>query len=385
MYNDGMYIRMLDYPLTQRNSFFLFGPRGTGKTVWVKTRLKESLYLDLLDAEIYTDLLARPQRLADFIPAEHNDWIVIDEVQRIPELLDEVHRLIVMRRYRFVLTGSSSRSLKRKGVNLLAGRARRYMMYPLIKQELEEDFNLGRSVLYGLLPMAVTETDPRAYLNAYVQTYLREEVLQEGLTRNLAAFSRFLESASLSQGNVLNISDVAREAGVDRQRVSGYFTILEDLLLAWRLAPFTKRAKRRMQHHPKFYFFDAGVYRALRPMGPLDSPEEAQGAALETLFLQSLKAVNDYLQLGYEIYYWRTSSGIEVDFVAYGERGICAFEIKRTRSLSGKSFRGLRSFLRDYPQSRCYLVYGGNRREYHDDVYALPFETALAELPDVLA
>jgi len=208
----------------------------------------------------------------------------------VPELLNEVHRLIEGRKARFVLTGSSARKLRGKGINLLGGRALTYQLFPLTAVELGTDFNLKRSVEFGHLPVACTEKEPQPYLESYVKTYLREEVQQEGLTRNLGAFARFLETASLSQTGQLNISEVARDSSVERKVVENYFHILEDLLLAQRLPVFTKRAGRRIVQHPKFYIFDAGVYRTIRPKGPLDGPEEIRGSALETLVYQELRA-----------------------------------------------------------------------------------------------
>ena len=379
-----MYNRLLNISLHKTSSVLLLGPRGTGKTYWAKTHLPNAIYLDLLEFETYKTLLANPGRLSHFIPKSFKDWIIIDEVQKAPALLNEVHRLIEGNGYRFLLTGSSARSLKRKGVNLLAGRALHYDMHPLTAKEIGDDFDLYKALEFGLLPRAVVGDDPKRYLSTYTQTYLREEVLQEGLTRNLQAFTRFLEVASFSQGSLVNNSEIAREVGIDRLMVNNYFTILEDLLLALRIPPFTKRAKRRLMTHPKFYFFDTGVYRALRPMGLLDTPSEAEGAALETLFLQNLRAINDYYDLGYNIYFWRTSNQVEVDFILYGDKGLHAFEIKRTHNINNKDLKGLKAFKADYPQAKLYLVYSGKQREYHDDIVFLPIEEALKKLPEIL-
>lgn len=378
-----MYSRLIEPP--KEKSFFLLGPRGTGKTTWVKSKFKEALYLDLLEAELFNDLLANPQRLENLIPKDFNDWIIIDEVQRIPELLNEVHRLIEKYRYKFILTGSSARKIRRKGVNLLAGRALGYSLYPLTSVELGGAFDLNHSLTYGQLPSVYREADPKAYLESYVKTYLEEEVQQEGFTRNLSAFSRFLEAASFSQGAVLNISSVARECSVERKVVESYFTILEDLLIAYRIPVFAKRAKRRLAAHPKFYFFDVGLYRTVRPTGPLDIPEEVGGHAFETLFLQELKAINSYLRLGYNIFYWRTSNAIEVDFVLYGNKGIKAFEVKRTGRVSREMTKGLRAFLEDYPKAKAYFIYGGERRLREGDIEILPIKDALKASPAILS
>jgi len=366
-------------------SFFLFGPRGTGKTTWVKANFPGAVYLDLLEAEIYNDLLANPQRLENFIPADFDGWIIIDEAQKIPDLLNEVHRLIENNKYKFILTGSSARKLKRKGPNLLAGRALTYFMHPLTVNELGGDFNLSHSLTYGQLPCAYAEEDPKKYLESYVKTYLQEEVQQEGLTRNLAAFSRFLETASFSQASTLNISSVARECAVERKIVENYFGILEDLLIAHRIPVFTKKAKRRLVAHPKFYFIDVGIYRTLRPKGPLDLPEEIQGAAFETLFFQELNAVNDYLDLGYKIFYWRSSNNAEVDFVLYGNRGIRAFEVKSAGKITRKMFSGLKAFAADYPSAKSYLVYAGKRRMREGKIEILPVLEALKNLSSILS
>lgn len=380
MYYGAMYSRLLTPP--ERKSFFLFGPRGTGKTTWVRSAFPTSVYIDLLEAELFNDLTANPQRLANLLPPRHDGWIVIDEVQRVPDLLHEVHRLIESRRLRFVLTGSSPRKLKRKGPDLLAGRALTLSMHPLTAAEAGDDFRLDRALRYGQLPSVYGEADPGKYLEAYVRTYLEEEIRQEGITRNLSAFARFLETASFSQGAVLNISAVARECAVERKVVENYFTILEDLRIARRLPVFARRAKRRLVAHPKFYFFDVGVYRTLRPRGPLDAPEEAEGVALESLFLQEILALNDALGLGYGVYYWRDSNGREVDIVLYGPKGLLAFEVKRSARLASGTLSGLHAFLRDYPMARAYFIYGGARREYEGRIEIAP---ALAMMKDLRA
>lgn len=378
-----MYSRLLNVPPDQ--SFFLFGPRGTGKTTWAKTKFPNALYLDLLEAEIFNDLLAAPQRLENYVPNNFKGHIIIDEIQRVPELLNEVHRLIENKHYKFILTGSSARKLRKKGHNLLAGRAFTYFFHPLSVTELGLDFNLEHALKFGLLPTVLKNKNPQKYLESYVKTYLEEEISQEGLTRNLSGFARFLETASFSNGNVLNTAEVAREAMIERKIVQNYFKILEDLLIAVRIPVFSKKAKRRLIAHPKFYFFDTGIYRTLRPMGPLDSPEIAEGSALETLFLQNLIAVNDNLNLGLKVYFYRTSSQIEVDFVAYGSSGIFAFEIKRGSRLNSDVFRGLKLFQKEYPQAKCYLIYGGKRKMREGRINIIPFETAIFELEKLLS
>jgi len=379
-----MYSRILKLPLGSNQSVFLFGPRSTGKTFWLKQILPEALYFDLLDFAFYQQLFAQPQRLESLIPQNYSGWIIIDEVQRIPALLNEVHRLIEHKHYKFILTGSSARSLRRKGVNLLAGRALLYHLYPLLIQELQQDFILRKVLQYGLLPGVYTAADPQKYLETYVHTYLREEILQEGLTRNIGAFSHFLEVASFSQGSILNYAEIARETAIDRGTITNYFTILDDLLLGFYLPPFTKKAKRRLIQHAKFYFFDIGVYRILRPKGPLDREEEIDGSALETLVLHSLRAVNEYYNLGFKLYYWRTSEGTEVDFVLYGEKGLFAFEVKRSSVITPKMLKGLKKFATDYPMAKLYFIFGGSHPEYYGNITALPLLDALQKLPELL-
>lgn len=230
------------------------------------------------------------------------------------------------------------------------------------------------------MPSVYTEADPKKYLEAYIRTYLEEEIRQEGLTRNLSAFARFLEAATFFQGSVLNISSVARECHVERKVVESYFSILEDLMIGYRIPVFSKKAKRRLVAHPKFYFFDVGVYRTLRPMGPLDAPEEVDRIALETLFLQELIALNSTLDLNYKIFYWRTSNGREVDFVLYGPKGMLSFEIKKSSRITSVMLGGLKSFLADYPMAKAYFVYAGDRRMYDDKIEIVPVSEALKNL-----
>ena len=380
-----MYNRLLTISDDEnQTSFLLLGPRGTGKTSWLKTRFPRATYIDLLNFSNYRVLLARPETLTTFIPQGDNNTILIDEVQRVPELLNEVHRLIEHEKKVFILTGSSARSLRKKGVNLLAGRAIRKNMYPLTAVELGDKFKLENSLNYGHLPSVIDNPNPSEYLKTYVRTYL-QEVLQEGLTRNLEAFSRFLEIASFSQGSLINLSAIARETQVSTKIVTAYFSILEDLLLAHRISVFSKKAKRRLVNHQKFYYFDVGVYRHLRPKGPLDSPEEIGGIALESLVFQEILAINDYYHFNYEIFFWRTERGTEVDFILYGERGIVAIEVKSSSHIDSKALVGLKAFKEDYPLAKCYIFYGGDRTIHMDnDITVIPVSLALKTLPELL-
>ncbi|HEX7835972.1 MAG TPA: DUF4143 domain-containing protein [Kofleriaceae bacterium] len=378
-----MFSRSIQAP--DDKSFLLLGPRGTGKSMWIRGAFPDAVYIDLLESSTYTELLAAPGRLEDKVPPRHRGWVIVDEIQKVPALLDEVHRLIESRRWRFGLTGSSARKLRHRGVNLLAGRALSLSMHPLTRSELGDSFDLKHSLKFGQLPSVYVEKRPGAFLSTYVQTYLREEVQQEGLTRNLAAFARFLESISFSQAQPLNVAAVARDCHVERKVVEDYVTILEDLLLGIRLPVFQRRAQRKLTAHPKFYFFDVGVYRAIRPRGPLDTPEEIDGPALETLLMQELRAHIAYADLGYQLHYWRTQSGLEVDFVLYGERGLHAFEVKRGSRLRAGDYEGLRAFAADYPMATCTLAYGGTKRFTEGAIEVVPFDALLAELPERLA
>lgn len=373
---------MLQPPTDQ--SFFLFGPRGTGKTAWIREQFPKAVYVDLLDEATFARTTANPASFLDRIPSGHRDWVILDEVQRVPEILNEVHRRIESHRTRFVLTGSSARKLRTRGVNLLAGRALLRYMHPLTAHELGKDFDVRRSLVHGCLPFACTSKTPAEYLRSYVGVYLREEVLQEGLTRNLGSFSRFLEIASLSQGSVLNRAAVARDSNVNVKVAASYFEILEDLLIAVRVPVFTRRAKRKIVQHPKFYFFDTGVFRSVRPRGPLDSEEEIEGPALETLFLQQVRALNDYLALEYSINYWRTNTGAEVDFVLYGKHGLHAFEIKRGSRVRAEDLAGLKLFREDYPMAKTVLLYGGTKSWHESGIDIRPYEEVVRELPKLL-
>jgi uncharacterized protein len=380
-----MFNRAISRPLLSRKSFFLLGPRGTGKTTWLQQHLPDALFINLLKSQFYTRLSADPGHIRTLIPPDYSGWIVIDEIQRVPELLNEVHELIESKKHIFVLTGSSARKLRRDGVNLLAGRALTYHMHPLTTAEQAGAFRLEDSLNYGNLPARFSEADPQRYLQDYMQTYLREEILQEGLMRSVGPFFRFLEVASFSQASLINVSEVARECHVDRHVAENYFSMLDDLLIATRLPVFAKRAKRKLVQHAKFFYFDVGVFRAIRPAGPLDSPAEIDGPALETLVLQELRAVNDYEELGYELYFWRTKHGLEVDFILYGKRGLLAIEVKRSTSLHTQDLRALKEFKKDYPPAKCYVFYGGSTPLYFDDVVAIPMTQVLENLAGLLS
>lgn len=356
-----------------RQSFFLFGPRGTGKSTWLRQTLPDALVVDLLQPDVARELTARPERLRDLVRgAPRRSTVVIDEVQRVPELLQVVHAILESNdRRRFVLTGSSARKLRRGGVNLLAGRAVVRTLHPFMAAELGR-FDLEAALTRGLLPLVVAADQPDDVLRAYASLYLDEEVRLEGWARNAGAFARFLEAISFSHGAVLNAANVARECEVERKTVVAYIEVLEDLLLSLRLPPFTRRAKRDTITHPKFFLFDAGVFRSLRPRGPLDRPHEIEGAALEGLVAQHLRAWLAYRLNDAKLFFWRTRSGVEVDFVIHGAAGFWAIEVKNTARVRPEDLRGLEAFGTDYPQAGLVLLYRGTRRERRGRVWILP-------------
>ena len=366
-----MYSRLISIP--NKESIFLFGPRGTGKSHWVTTQFPKANYLNLLDDALFTELLAFPSRLEQKI-IDPKEYTILDEVQKIPPLLDEVHRLIESKKLKFILTGSSPRKLRRGGANLLAGRAMTRKLYPLTSQELGKDFNLKKALKFGTLPKSAASSEPNTFLKSYVATYLKEEIQAEGLTRNLASFARFLEAASFSQAQVLNVSNIGSEAHIQQKVAESYFEILEDLLLASQLPVFTRRAKRKLIAHPKFFFFDTGVFNTMRPRGPLDSESDIGGVSLESFVWQDFTALNDYLNWEYSSYYWRTRSKVEVDFVFYGPRGFKAIEVKSSSRIRPEDLSSLLTFKEDYPEADLFLIYGGPKTIPHKDIKIIPAE-----------
>src|SRR3972149_2586182 len=317
-------------------SFFLLGPRGTGKSTFVRANFPDALYIDLLQPDVFRSLLAHPERLREMVHGNPGTpIIVLDEIQKVPQLLDVVHSLMEEdRRRRFVLTGSSPRKLKRDGADMLAGRALLKRMHPFVAGELGKAFSLPGALRHGMIPVVVGSPDPEATLHSYVDLYLREEIQAEGLTRNIGNFTRFLEAASFSHGSQLTVSNISRECGVERKTVEGYLSILEDLLLTFRVPVFTRKAKRATVSHPKFYFFDTGLYNALRPKGPLDRPEEIGGAS----------------------------------------------EVKNAATVHSADLRGLKTFGEDYPQAERLLLYRGKERLLVDGIRVVPCGEFLLDL-----
>jgi predicted AAA+ superfamily ATPase len=368
-------------------SFFLLGPRGAGKTTWIKDHYTNAVWIDLLLPREVSFYGARPERLISTAEgAGDNATIVIDEIQKIPELLSVVHHLIEQKKgYQFILTGSSARKLKRSGVDLLAGRALLKFMNPFVAAEMGSSFSLEKALEIGMLPLAWDNISPEAVLTTYTALYLKEEIQAEGLVRNVGDFARFLEVMSFSHGSLLNLNNISSECNISRSTVSNYLQILEDMLLGYTLNIFKKRAKRALTSHPKFYLFDTGVFQALRPRGPLDKPEEIHGPALEGLVAQHLKAWIDDQQEDYELSFWRTRGGSEVDFVLYGKDCFIAIEVKNGDAISRNDLSGLKSFKEDYPEAKLFLLYRGQRRLLQDEINCVPVQDFLLNiLPSLL-
>ena len=359
----------------------MFGPRGTGKSTWLKHYLPDAVYIDLLQPATYRDLTAAPERLSDRILAyPDSETIVIDEIQRVPELLTVIHSFIESHpRLRFIMTGSSARQLRSGGVDLLGGRAVLRTMHPFMAAELPS-FSLDAALKHGMIPLVCASSAPDDVLNGYVNVYIDEEVRSEGITRNLSAFIRFMESISFSHASILNVSNVARECGVPVHVAQSYVSILYDLLLAFPVHVFRKRAKRQTVRHPKFYWFDAGVYRSLRPSGPLDRPEEIDGAGLEGLVAQHLYAWCEYSNRNAELFFWRTRGGSEADFVIYGPHDFSVLEVKNTSRVNTRDLRGIRAFRSDYPAATAIFLYRGVERLLVEDVWCVPIEEFLTKL-----
>jgi predicted AAA+ superfamily ATPase len=349
------------------------------------------MVVDLLRSEQYLSLLKNPEKLRHLVTAlPPQSWVVIDEVQKLPILLDEVHALIAdyKDKYKFALTGSSARKLKRGNANMLAGRAQTHQMYALTVDELGSGVNLEALLKYGSLPEVVTQSqdsDRIEFLQSYVQTYLKEEIQMETKVRDLLGLTRFLDVAAIMNGQQLNLSNIAREVGLARSTVQGHFSILIDTLLGTLVDAYQPRAKVKEVRLPKFYFFDAGIVNALK--GTLRSPLDARdsGTLFETLFLNKLRALNSYSRYGGSIYYWRTADGNEVDFILKIGHKIIGFEVKSTTSWKSTYNFGLKTLLDKKTISRGYGIYAGDVILKQDDITILPFRYFSAELEKYLA
>ncbi|MCB1118442.1 MAG: ATP-binding protein [Chlamydiia bacterium] len=363
-------------------SYFLFGPRGTGKSTMVQKRHEKALVIDLRIVDVRRQYSAMPDLLLEVVRAEpEGQTIIIDEIQKVPELLSLVHILIEeKRKWKFILTGSSARKLKREGVDLLGGRALHKTLHPFMAIELGDQFDLEECLQHGLLPLRFEDESPQDTLSTYLSLYLEEEVKSEGLVRDIDPFSRFLVTMSFSHGSILNITNIARECYVKRTTVDSWISILEDLLIGYQLSIFTHRAKRELSSHPKFYFFDVGVFRAIRPYSIGDPASELDGMGLEGLIAQHLYAWKDYTQDKHTLHFWRTRSGLEVDFVLFGPLGLFAIEVKNSIHIHPQDLNGLNAFLTDYPEATAYLLYRGKHRLKKGNVLCIPCEEFLTQL-----
>ncbi|MCH9625944.1 MAG: hypothetical protein S4CHLAM123_11290 [Chlamydiales bacterium] len=365
-----------------KHSFFLFGPRGTGKSTWVKKHYPKALYIDLLKSDQRRRFEAYPEELIKVIDAlENQSHVIIDEIQKVPELLSIIHALIEEKRdTQFILTGSSSRKLRREGVDLLAGRAIKKSMHPFMASEIGDTFDLAKALKFGMLPLIWDEEDQAEVLESYVNLYVMEEVQFEGLVRHIGHFSRFLSTIAFAHASTLSVSNISRECEVKRSSTENFLGILRDLLLSYEIPVFTRRAKRTLVSHSKFYLFDSGVFQVMRRTGPMDQQTEIEGCALEGLVLQHLQAWCAYTRGKYEVFYWRTKGGLEVDFIVYGEDGFWAIEVKNGTKISPKDLRGLKNFIEDYPECKPILLYRGNTPLQEDKVICLPCEDFLKKL-----
>jgi predicted AAA+ superfamily ATPase len=367
--------RVINLPsLLQKKSHFLFGPRQTGKTSLIRHSLKGVRSYDLLDHSVYLSLSQDPSRIAQEINPR-DKIVVVDEIQRLPVLLNEVHRLIEERGIRFLLTGSSARKLRRGGVNLLGGRARTKYMHPLTYRELGNQFDLLKAIERGLLPSIYLSDDPHADLEAYTGSYLQQEVVAEGVTRNVPAFSRFLRVAALCNGTVVNFTNVSNDAQVPRTTVYEYFEILKDTLLLYELPSWRKSKKRKPLTSSKYYFFDVGVVARLqgRQFRP-GTPEF--GEAFETYLMHELVSYTDYIS-GEPLNYWRSTSGFEVDFIL-GEH--TAVEVKAKENVSARDLKSLRVFAEEKKLKRYLCVSLEPRKRNLENVTVLPFRDFLEAL-----
>ncbi len=374
------YARMHQPPAT---SFFLFGMRGVGKTTWARAQFGEARWVDLLREDVYQAYLADPRlfprELAD-VPA--GSWVVVDEIQRLPSLLNEIHRLIESKRLRFVMLGSSARKLRRAGVNLLGGRALSRVLSPLLPIEMGDDYSLDDVLRFGSLPLILNAPSRRDQLEAYVQLYLKEEIQAEALVRNLPGFARFLPAASLFHGQVLNVEGLARDCGVARSTVQGYLDILEDTLLVFRVRAFEGKLRVKERRHPKLYWLDSGVARAARKQFHFPSSEE-RGSLFEGLIAQLLRAHQALRpELFDEIYYWAVGkTALEIDFLLQRGDRFIAIEVKARERLDSAAFAGLKAVAELPGVARRILVYLGDFRFRHESgIEVLPFASFIDEL-----
>lgn len=371
-----MFRRKLHLPSAGTETFFLWGPRQTGKTTLLRDTYPKAFWIDLLKAEEYRRYMEHPEWLRLELPEQGNmPFVVIDEVQKVPQLLDEVHWLHENRGIQFALCGSSARKVRRGHANLLGGRAIRYELFGLTSSELGQEWDVNKMLNHGYLPRIYLSNRPRRLLNAYTANYLKEEIAAEGLVRNLPVFSDFLNKASLSDTEPVNHSTIARDCGVSSKTITGYFQILEDTLLGTWLPAYRKRPKRRVVASPKFYFSDVGVVNFLARRGIMEQGSELYGKAFENWVFHEISAHNMYSESFATISYWRLSSGTEVDFII--DDMAVAIEAKASRRLSAHHLKGLRQLKIDYPELRRSIVVccEEKSRRTEDGIEILPAHT----------
>ncbi len=372
-----MYKRTLNLPeLLDKKSFFLFGARATGKTTLIQTSLPDALIIDLLYARTYSILLKDPSALGDMCRSTQG-IIVIDEIQKLPVLLDEVHRLIQRHQYKFLLTGSSARKLKHGGANLLAGRARESRLYPLTSHEID-DFDLLRLLNRGGLPEIYDSDDPDEDLSAYVDTYLKEEIKAEAVTRNVAAFSEFLDIMARSNGQELNYESFASDLQISTSSFKNYVQILEDTLIGFRISGFTETKKRKSISRSKHYLFDLGVTRHLAKTGVISPKNKAFGDAFEHFIVLEVQAYISYARKKVQLSYWRSTSQFEVDLIL---DSTVAIEVKAAESISSKHLKGLRALMEEKIFKRYICIYTGEApMQSEDGIELLPWRMFLSQL-----
>lgn len=377
-----MYNRRLSLPKHPKDSFFLWGGRKNGKSTLLHSEFPQAHYIDLLDSDAFQRYLKRPQFLREELDAltEAPELIIIDEIQKIPILLDEVHWNIERRKRVFGLCGSSARKLRRGHANLLGGRALRFELAPLVSAELGSDFSLSRALNVGLIPQHYLSDSGRQLIKSYLSDYLREEIAAEALVRNLSAFSNFLEIAALGDSDVVAFTTIARECGVSSPTVREYFQVLEDTLLGSLLPAFSIRPKRRTIMAPKFYFHDVGVVNLLAKRGEVLVGSSAFGKSFENWLHHEIRAYLLYSQNDNELSWWRTSSGLEVDFVIGQAK--TAVEAKSSATITTDHLKGLRAFVDEYPevQSRIVVCCETRARKTEDGIWILPWQEFIAKL-----
>jgi len=372
-----MYFRKQELIDSQNESLFLWGARQTGKSTLLKTLFPDALWFDLLLSDVYERLLRNPSMLRETIAAGQYTVMIIDEIQRIPELLNEVHWIITHLPVRVIMSGSSPRKIIRSNTNLLGGRALRYELYPFTSAEIP-NFDLLKALNNGLLPRHYLSSSPKKMISAYVGNYLRDEIAGEAKIRNVANFSRFLESAAFSNGEMVNYANIAADCGVSAVTVKEYFQILEDTLIGRFLPSYQKKPKRRVITAPKFYFFDIGVVNYLLKRGKIDFGSELFGNAFEHFIYNELYAHSSYSGKDYPIYYWRTASQIEIDFVL-GNHDV-AIEVKATSNVQSRHLKGLKSFSEEYAVNQLVLVCNEPLPRISEGVRILPWKVFLEEL-----